>query len=132
MKRFYYEYYQQINNRKKNLNNKSELFIGRRENEGSAIHSMEQIKSRKFSISRPISSISLKRNSTQQIDSSFNLISLNELALIQQYKTVNLLSNQLKRSSSNQFRRRVISSDKNLQFRQFPNKSMIITNFTLE
>ncbi|CAK90712.1 unnamed protein product (macronuclear) [Paramecium tetraurelia] len=132
MKRFYYDYYQQINNRRKNLNNKSELFIGRRENEGSAIHSMEQLKSRKFSISRPISSISLKRNSASQIDSSFNLTSLNDLAMIQQYKTVNLLSSQLKRSSSNSIRRRVINSDKNQQFRQYPNKSMIITNFILE
>ncbi|CAD8048588.1 unnamed protein product [Paramecium sonneborni] len=130
MKRFYYEYYQQINNRRKKLNNKSELFVGRRENEGSAIHSIEQLKSKNFSISRPISSISLKRNSTSQIDSSFNLISLNEFALIQQYKTVNLLQNKL--SSSKQFRKRILSSDKNQQFRHYSNKSMIITNFTVE
>ncbi|CAD8136732.1 unnamed protein product [Paramecium pentaurelia] len=132
MKRFYYEYYQQINNRRKTLHNKSELFIGKKENEASTIHSIEQLKSKKFSISRPISSISLKRNSTSQIDNSFNLISLNEFALIQQYKTVNLISNQLNRSSSKQFRKRIISSDKNQQFRQFPNKSIIISNINIE
>ncbi|CAD8043659.1 unnamed protein product [Paramecium primaurelia] len=132
MKRFYYEYYQQINNRRKTLHNKSELFIGKKENESSTIHSIEQLKSKKFSISRPISSISLKRNSTSQIDNSFNLISLNEFALIQQYKTVNLISNQLNRTSSKQFRKRIISSDKNQQFRQFPNKSIIISNINVE
>ncbi|CAK55818.1 unnamed protein product (macronuclear) [Paramecium tetraurelia] len=132
MKRFYYEYYQQINNRRKTLNNKSELFIGKKENEGSTIHSIEQLKSKKFSISRPISSISLKRNSTPQIDNSFNLISLNEFALIQQYKSVNLLSHQLNRSSNKQFRKRIISSDKTQQLRPFPNKSIIISNFNVE
>lgn len=57
MKRFYFEYCQTINNRKKPTLNASELFIGKKENESFAIHSYEPLKPRRNSFQRPMSSI---------------------------------------------------------------------------
>lgn len=49
MKRFYFEYCQTINNRKKSVLNSSELFIGKKESENNAIHSYDTLKPRRNS-----------------------------------------------------------------------------------